>query len=290
MKKPTRFAGAQRGIFVWNNQHIVHIRSFYSSVPTFTKGPAVMTTPDDEKTDRLPDNVIHLPTQAERQRQKKRESRESSEPLFNATPLIKLPPLTRFMLLAFIIVHIVTDVILSHTAQFWVFAHFGFVPAYYSGQISFGWPALVGPLTFTFLHGGWTHIILNALMMMAFGAGVEKWMGSKRFFTFFMLCNLFAALAQFVFAPDSTMPVIGASGGLSGLFAAILIMMQMQGAIGQGGRYGILPFIVLWIFISVLFGLMGGPGGSNVAWAAHIGGFLAGFVLLKPIMRSRLLD
>lgn len=253
-----------------------------------------MTAPDDEKTDRLSDNVVHLPTKAERQRQEKKqkrqEARQAGEPFFNTTPLITLPPLTKFMLLIFIGVHILTDVVLGNTAQFWVFAHFGFIPAYYSGHIPFDWPALAGPLTFTFLHGGWTHIILNALMMMAFGAGVEKWMGSKRFFVFFMLCNLFAALAQFVFAPESTMPVIGASGGLSGLFAAILMMMQMQGTIGQSGRYGIMPFILLWIVISVLFGLMGGPGGSNVAWAAHIGGFLAGFILLKPLMRARQLD
>ncbi|QQG36780.1 MAG: rhomboid family intramembrane serine protease [Micavibrio aeruginosavorus] len=249
-----------------------------------------MTETDDKNNTPETNNVIPLPSRAERQRQKRAEEKKSTEPLFNTSPLLKLPPVTKFMLLAFLGVHLITDVVMSPNQQFWAFAHFGFIPAYYSGQLPFSWAALAGPLTFTFLHGGWTHIILNGLMIMAFGAGVEKWMGGKRFLVFFMLCNLFAALAQFVFSPGSTAPVIGASGGLSGLFAAVLIMMQMQGAIGQGSRYGILPFIVLWIVISAIFGMMGAPGGGNVAWAAHIGGFLAGFALLKPIMRARFLD
>lgn len=250
-----------------------------------------MTKIEDEKDTPQSDNIIQLPSRAERQRQKRAAAKNSAEPLFNSAPLLKLPPVTKFMLLSFLGIHLATDVLMNHTQQFWVFAHFGFVPAYYSGQLPFSWPALAGPLTFTFLHGGWTHIILNGLMMMAFGAGVEKWMGGKRFLAFFMLCNLFAALAQFVFAPGSTAPVIGASGGLSGLFAAVLVMMQMQGAIGQSGRYGILPFVVLWIIISVMFGMIGAPGGGGtVAWAAHIGGFLAGFLWLKPILRARFLD
>lgn len=245
--------------------------------------------PDDPQSDDN-DNIIILPTAAERQKMEAAKKAETYEPFMKAGPLVSLPPVTKFMLLAFLAIHILTDVILSAPQQFWVFMHFGFVPGYYTGTLPFGWAALAGPLTFTFLHGSWTHIILNGFMMMAFGTGVERWIGSKRLFVFFMLCNIFAALAQFAFSPFSTAPVIGASGGLSGLFAAILLMMQQQNGLGAGNRHGILPFILLWIIISVLFGMVGGPGDTNIAWAAHIGGFLAGFVIYKPVMKARFLD
>lgn len=211
------------------------------------------------------------------------------EPLFNK-PLLNIPPVTKFMLIAFVIVHVVTDVLIDERTQYDIFRSLGFVPGYYTGALPFGWEALVGPFTFTFLHGSWTHILLNGFMMMAFGTGVERWMGGKRLFVFFMLCNLCAALAQFVFDPFSTAPVIGASGGLSGLFAAVLLMMQKEQGLGAGNRHGILPFILLWIAISVVFGLIGGPGQSTIAWAAHIGGFLAGFVLFKPVMKARFIN
>ena len=253
-----------------------------------------MSTPDDQNTTPTNDNVISLAQAAERKKiqaalAEKAKKKAAHEPFLKTGPLLALPPVTKYMILAFLAVHIITDVILNPEQQYWVFMNFGFVPGYYTGALPFGWQALTGPITFTFLHGGWTHIILNGFMMMAFGTGVERWMGGKRLLAFFMLCNLFAALAQFGLSPLSTAPVIGASGGLSGLFAAVLLMMQQQNGLGSGNRYGILPFIALWILISVLFGIIGGPGGGSVAWAAHIGGFLAGFVLFKPVMTARFL-
>ncbi|MFN3826014.1 MAG: rhomboid family intramembrane serine protease [Micavibrio sp.] len=243
-----------------------------------------MNQPEDPQDD----NIIRLPSKAERAKMDAEKKKAAART--DHVPLINLPPFTKFMLLSFLALHILTDVILPPPQQFWVFTHFGFVPAYYSGTAPGGWAAFAGPFTFTFLHGNWTHMILNGLMLMAFGTGVEKWMGGKRLLVFFMCCNLLAALAQFILDPSSTAPVIGASGGLSGLFAAVLVMMQQQNGLGAGNRYGIWPFVLLWIVISVVFGLIGGPGNSSIAWAAHIGGFLAGFVLLKPILKSRRLD
>lgn len=246
-----------------------------------------MTIPDDQPHDHN-DNVVSLAEAAERRRIEAERQKPPREPFFNKGPLLALPPVTKYMLLAFIIIHIITDVILTDPQQFWVFMHFGFVPGYYTNGLTESWAALTGPLTFTFLHGSWMHVILNGFMMMAFGTGVERSIGSKRMFIFFMLCNIAAALTQFAFSPHSLAPVIGASGGISGLFAAVLLMMHQSGQSNTKGRYGLLPFIALWIVISVAFGLIGGPDGSNVAWAAHIGGFLAGFVLLKPVMKLKL--
>jgi membrane associated rhomboid family serine protease len=138
-----------------------------------------------------------------------------------------------------------------------------------------------------FVHGSWMHVILNGLMLMAFGTGVEKWLGTKRMLAFFYVCSVFSALVYFIVKPYGTDPVIGASGGLSGLFAAIMVLLQKRGQFA-GARYGIWPFVGLWIVISVVFGLTGGPGGASIAWVAHIGGFLGGIALINLMIKYKL--
>ena len=85
-------------------------------------------------------------------------------------------------------------------------------------------------------------------------------------------------------APHSDAPIIGASGGISGIFAAVILLMK-RNRMGFEGRFGLWPFIILWIVIAGVFGALGSPDGGNVAWAAHIGGFFAGFLLLDPLMK-----
>lgn len=212
--------------------------------------------------------------------------RESdSQPNANA-PLINLPPLTKYLVLGLLGIHIGT-LLISPVQRFWLFEHFGFTPAYYSGALAFDWPALAGVFTFTLIHSGWAHVLMNTVMLAAFGAGLERWMGWRRMLIFIVACNFFALLVHFILNLNSTAPVIGASGAISGLFAAAIIMLHQRGGMPHMGRFGYWPLIALWVLISVGFGMMGGPGGESIAWAAHVGGFLAGFILLKPIMRMR---
>ena len=135
------------------------------------------------------------------------------------------------------------------------------------------------------LHGSWAHVLINGAMLMAFGAGVERWLGAWRMLGLFTVCGLAAVAVQFALNPASTDPVIGASGGLSGLFAAVLVMMQHQGA--MRGRFGLWPLIALWLVTTVAFGYTGAPDGSAIAWAAHVGGFIAGFAFLPLFRRGR---
>lgn len=227
------------------------------------------------------DTVVRFPSLAERDHLRREEEKRNRPP---REPMVNLPPATKFMAVSFLFIHVFMQIALSPPQQYWIYGHFGFVPGIYTGQEPFSVTAIAAPLTYMFLHGGWAHVIMNSVMMAAFGAGAERWMGARRMIVFFVLCSLSAAFIHFVLNPFSGDPVIGASGGLSGLFAAIIIMMQGMGA-GSGSRYGIWPFVILWIVISILFGMMGAPGGGAVAWAAHIGGFLAGFVFLKPVMK-----
>ena len=245
---------------------------------------------DDDNNDFDDSNVIHIPSLAERdkmRREQEKELRKQYRAQNPSEPMINLPPATKLFVGALVAIHIFITLILDPVQQYWVIAHFGFVPAIFTGHTEFSMFNLFGPLTYIFLHGSWMHLGMNIIMLMAFGAGVEKWMGAKRFITFFVACSLVATLIHFAVTPFSNAPVIGASGGLSGLFAAVLIMLQQTGRIPPS-KYGILPFIALWIGISVLFGMLGTPDGNSIAWVAHIGGFLAGFVLLKPILKMKL--
>ncbi|MDB5491893.1 MAG: rhomboid family protein [Micavibrio sp.] len=198
-------------------------------------------------------------------------------------PFIKLPGFTKYFALLLLGIHILLSAV-SEPTRFWVFEHFGLTPAYYGGALPFDWPAIIGPLTFTFIHGNWTHLIMNTVMLVAFGAGLEPWMGWKRLAFLMFLCNCAAVILQVAFDPGSTNPVIGASGALSGLFAAAIIMLQDRSGAAMG-KYGYWPMIVIWVGASIAFGVIGGPNGESIAWQAHIGGFLTGFALYKPVMK-----
>lgn len=229
------------------------------------------------------DNIVTLPTREEREAairaQQKAVQREAARA---AGPVINLPFLTKTMMGIFIAVHLIITYALPQSAMEWVYVHLGFVPGRFTGTLDFdGW-ALIAPLTYIFIHGSWMHLIMNTVMMAAFGSGIERWIGARRMAIFFFLSGLCGIAAHFVLNMHSPYPVIGASGSLSGLFAAAIVMLN-RGRGEMGGRFGMLPFILLWIGITVGFGMMGSPDGHDIAWAAHLGGFLGGFVILKAM-------
>jgi len=198
-------------------------------------------------------------------------------------PLINLPPITKTLLVLMLVIHIVLHWGLNDKDSVYIILNFGFVPSIWTGSSDYSFDAfaLISPLSYIFLHGNWMHLIMNAAMLMAFGAGVEQWMGAKKFFLFFIICGVLSVVVETFIHPFSGQPVIGASGALSGLFAAVLILLQSQGRLPTG-RYGVWPFAAAWIGISILFGLVGGEmAGGQIAWAAHLGGFIAGFALLR---------
>lgn len=269
-------------------------------VPAYTAPMHDNDQPDDNTPADRNDNVIPLPSRAEREAQQERDRRVRMRVQLGKTvtnpmhgtaaqnpPMINLPPFTKIMVLVLVVIHAALSV-QNPEMRYWIIEHFGFTPAYYTGDLAFGWPALAGPLTFTLLHGGWVHLLMNAVMLMAFGTGLERWMGWEKLLLLILGCNLAAVLVHTGLNIGSTDPVIGASGALSGMFAAAIIMMQQQSGFLGNGKYRYAPLIAVWIGIAVLFGMMGGPGGESIAWAAHIGGFLAGFVLLNPILKLKI--
>lgn len=149
-------------------------------------------------------------------------------------------------------------------------------------------------LTYMFLHGGWMHLIGNMLYLWIFGNNVEDSMGHIRFLLFYTLCGIMAVFAQAIPDPDSVIPMVGASGGVSGILGAYLLLhprARILVAIPLGFYFPTvrLPAALvlgLWFVLQLFNSLMVDNSAGGVAFAAHIGGFLAGLVLI-PLFKRR---
>ena len=168
----------------------------------------------------------------------------------------------------------------------WAFINLGFIPFRYTRIPGLQWQEIAGPVTHQFLHGGIGHIVLNMVMLAAFGSGVERAIGGAKFVVLFLICGIAGALVHFAIFPESAAPVVGASGAISGMFGAALRVMARQSQ-QQGQTMRLLPIAAVWIGISLIFGFTGsGAGGGQIAWAAHLGGFIAGLALFGLFTRG----
>jgi membrane associated rhomboid family serine protease len=136
-----------------------------------------------------------------------------------------------------------------------------------------------------FMHGGIAHIFGNMLFLFIFGDNVEDHIGPIRYAIFYLLCGFAAAAGQIIMGPDSVIPMLGASGAISGVLAGYMLLFpkkQVRAIIFN--FLTTVPAIVaigLWIVYQLILGFMTPAGTGGVAYAAHIGGFVAGLVLIK---------
>ncbi len=145
------------------------------------------------------------------------------------------------------------------------------------------WATLV---TYQFLHGGLLHLIFNMAYLWVFGDNIEDSMGHARFAVFYLLCGAIAALCQVAADPSATAPLIGASGAVSGILGAYLLLHPQARILVP---VVIIPlylpaYVLLLIWIGFQFYAVSQVTGdaAGVAWWAHIGGFIAGIVLIVP--------
>ena len=144
--------------------------------------------------------------------------------------------------------------------------------------------------TSIFMHGSLAHLLGNMLFLWIFGDNIEDRLGHIRYFLFYMICGLIASLAHvastYMFQGDPTIPSLGASGAISGVMGGYLVLFpQRRVTVIMFRMITQVPALVavgLWFALQVIssLGALGGSGG--VAYGAHIGGFLAGVVLVKP--------
>jgi membrane associated rhomboid family serine protease len=157
----------------------------------------------------------------------------------------------------------------------------------------------ITPLLSIFLHGSWMHILGNALFLWIFGRAIEDVMGPMRFLGFYILCGLVASAAQILVNPSSPVPTVGASGAISGVMGAYLLLfprVRVHMFFFFFLIFRIPAWIVLlyWFGIQVLSGLPelnsvgDGPTGGVAVWA-HVGGFVTGLLLVRFFERPDLL-
>ena len=148
---------------------------------------------------------------------------------------------------------------------------------------------ILTPLTSMFLHGGWMHILGNSLFLWVFGNNVEDSMGRLRFLAFYLLCGLAAAAAQVIVDPASPIPMVGASGAISGVMGAYLLlypkarvkMLFIFVIFFKVFRIPAWVVLLWWFGLQLASGLLDQGMSTGVAVWAHVGGFVAGVVLVK---------
>ena len=185
----------------------------------------------------------------------------------------------------------------------------GMIPGELFGTLPIGTQVPLGPglacvigaphyatvITSMFMHGGWFHIIGNMWFLWVFGNNIEDSMGHMRFVVFYLLCGVAAAFTQLLADPHSHVPMVGASGAISGVLGAyILLFPQVRihtlVTLGFFVTTVALPAYVMlgyWFVLQLLLGAVSRTAGGIAVWA-HIGGFVAGVVLIKLFVSAEL--
>ncbi|MDI4663344.1 rhomboid family intramembrane serine protease [Xanthobacter autotrophicus] len=230
-------------------------------------------------------------------------------------PIFNVPAAISALALGMVLIHALRVLVLSDEADLEVLTYFAFIPARYSlPDTVFYLPGGFGPkvwttVSYAVLHANWMHLIVNLVWLLAFGTPVARRFGSARFVAFFAVTAAGGALAHYVSYPDELLPLIGASASVSGAMAAAVRFAFAPGAALSGRRVlfadhqpagslldslrdrRALVFVGAFFALNLLFAVgvsLPGADGAQIAWQAHVGGFVAGlllFSLFDPVPR-----
>lgn len=206
-------------------------------------------------------------------------------------PFLRIPGAVMALVVVLVGAHAARELFFrDETAQ--LLYRFGFVPARYSASflaehfINAGniFERSTPFISYMFLHVDWTHLIINCIWLLPFGAMVAQRYGSFPFLLFFLICGVLGAAFHLALNWGSTSPVIGASAAVSGLMAAAFRLLPdgPQGPLQPLFSKRVLLLSIVWIGINALAGITGigaGPGVHMIAWEAHMGGYFAGLLL-----------
>jgi membrane associated rhomboid family serine protease len=197
-----------------------------------------------------------------------------------------------------------TVIISAGTALAWLFAvlsgyadqaalRLGFIPARLSG-VAVPWaaaPAFITPLTSTLVHSGLMHLAFNMLVFVWCGMAVERVLGWTGLVVLYVVGAYAAAAAQWAVDPASTMPMIGASGAISAVIGAYSLSFGRAKAVTKSPTLNrwinAAWLMVAWVVLQVMMGWLAGGQGYLLATPAHIGGFLVGLLLQRPLLLWR---
>jgi membrane associated rhomboid family serine protease len=208
-------------------------------------------------------------------------------PLRDVIPSRTKPGVTITLIVLNVLVFFLQSSLNDRGQEAFIYA-FGLVPAYFS---------FVTVFTSMFVHGGLAHIAGNLLFLWIFGDNVEDRLGHLRFLCFYLLCGFLAALAQLFLDPDSTIPMVGASGAIAGVMGAYLVLYPHSRVLMLFPfpvflfELPAIAFLGMWFFVQFLNGIGQLPVfqqdqiSGGVAFWAHVAGFAAGVVLVVFMRR-----
>ncbi|MFC6488947.1 rhomboid family intramembrane serine protease [Nitratireductor sp. GCM10026969] len=234
------------------------------------------------------------------------EGRQETDGARRREPVFNLPGVVIALIALCVGVHLIRTLLLSQPADLLVLVHFAFLPLRYTGGYPLDIYALLSPVTYAFLHGSVAHLAVNMIWLAAFGSPLANRLGTGRFLLLWTATVLAAVLLHFALHPYDAAPLVGASGAVSGMMgAAARFAFRIDRSTGKPGFAGpVLPlplvfrsriavvFLLVWMVVNLIVGLGSGIGGTpRIAWEAHIGGFLVGFLGMpffdRPQRRTR---
>jgi len=169
----------------------------------------------------------------------------------------------------------------------------GFIPARLSGMaVPFAAaPAILTPLTATFVHAGLLHVAFNLLIFVWCGTAVERALGRASLLILYIVGAYAAAFAQWLADPNGITPMVGASGAISAIIGAFALSFGRARQVTRSARVNrwinVAWLLATWVVLQVMFGVLAGAQGYLLATPAHIGGFLAGLLLQRPLLLWR---
>ncbi|QPC93326.1 rhomboid family intramembrane serine protease [Mesorhizobium sp. INR15] len=208
-------------------------------------------------------------------------------------PVFNLPLVVLAVIVACVVVHLLREYVLTQAQQLTVLYDGAFIPVLYTGQYGFDWFLFSRPFTYAFLHGGFAHLAINMVWLAAFGSPLANRLGTFWFAVFFAVTGLASVVLFWAVHPYGEAPLVGASGAISGMMgAAARFGFRTDRSSGKAAfsgpmlpismvlrSRGVMTFLAVWMVINLVTGLVGfAPGvAGQIAWEAHIGGFVAGF-------------
>ena len=174
-----------------------------------------------------------------------------------------------------------------------LYTHYGLVPYELLNNPVSAYPTIYSSM---FLHSGLGHLGGNMLYMWIFGNNIEDTLGKTRFILFYLVCGTLAAMAHVLTDTNSQIPMVGASGAISGILGGYMILFpssRVKTLVFLGFFITVIRLraqilLGLWMLFQIFGGMAAADGGGGVAWAAHVGGFVAGMALILPFKNLRI--
>lgn len=224
-----------------------------------------------------------------------------SEPIFN------IPGVILLLVGLCAAVYLYENYILSAQSDYFFMLNFALIPARLSMPGGFlDLASLFTLVSYSFMHGGFTHLAVNTIWLVAFGSPLAGRIGTLRMVIFWLLTAIIAGLTHYALYPESATPLVGASGAVSGMMGAAARYGFRRVAHGRISEFAgpvlpvlltlrlkpVLTFVGVWFLINIVTGIYSAGSGefASIAWEAHIGGFVAGFFGIVLLDKPRSYD